>query len=161
MAGATSHNVPRLPPRAEPQQLEFALLAPNLDPASRLDTDWPAFEEPALLSLKGPRRLVLAARAIALVWAATVVVVAMRSRERVIAGTDVGGEIDRVARIGIAIVVTIAITGWFWSDRATRNVHRLGGRLPTRARCVSAWSLPLVWAALLAVTVVRFDPTEP
>jgi hypothetical protein len=54
----------------------------------------------------------------------------------------------------------IAVAGWLWSDRVTRNVHRLGGRLPTRSRCISAWAVPVVVAAALAFTVVRLEPAE-
>jgi O-antigen ligase len=165
MVGATD-DAPHLPPRParqpEAQQLELALSTPTPRPGSHLETDWPPFEDPQLLSLKVAGRVVVGARAIALVWVVSLLLVVVRARGRIVAGDDdQSGLVDLAAWTGVAVVTVIAIASWLWSDRSTRNVHRLDGRLPSRTRCISAWSLPLVWAVLLGVTVVRLDPSEP
>jgi hypothetical protein len=130
-------------------------------PSAHLDADWPPFEDPPLLGLDGAARAIAIARVVALVWAATVVSFALRVRSSVAGGeSTVYPSIDPLARAGLLVVASVAVTGWLWSDRATRNVRRLEGRHPTRGRCVVAWSLPLASAALLWLTVLRMDPTE-
>jgi hypothetical protein len=101
---------------------------------------------------------VIVARVVAFAWSLGVVIFALHVRSN--AGEAGDSSIEHLGRLGLIVAALIALTGWVWSDRVTRNVHRLGGRLPTRLRCVSAWALPLAWAALLWLTVLRIDPTE-
>jgi hypothetical protein len=161
MAGALGDHPPRLPPRTPPdssaRQLQLDL-STHEHRARQLEADWPPFQEPRLLSLKAARRIVSMSRLIAFAWAGAVVLIAIEAREGAHAG-DQGAHIP-VGRVGMGVAVTFHLAGWLWSDRATRNVHRLGGRRPNRLRCVSAWSLPLVWAALLTMMVVRMEPTD-
>ena len=126
MTGATGHDAPRLPPRGPgANQLELDLLAASSSPAQELPVDWPAFEEPALISLKGARRLLVFSRVVAFAWAVAVVVGALLTRRDLAADRNPDPVVDVIAKLGIGVVVLISLCGWYWSDRATRNVHRL------------------------------------
>lgn len=164
MPDGTGEDLPRLPPRLSrdvpAQQLALDLLGMAQRPSPHLDADWPPFEEPSLVPLHWSRRAIVFARVLALAWGLAVVLFALRVRSKVENGDSAADtSIDRIARLGVVAVAIVALTGWLWCDRVTRNLHRLGGRLPGRPRCLSAWSLPLAWAAILWLTVLRMEPT--
>jgi hypothetical protein len=148
---------PRLAPDPASEQLALDFQVVDRRPhAAQLSLDWPDFEEPVLLSLKGARVAVILSRMAAFGWSVAAVVFALRARSE----TGPSEGIHGLLRVGLVIALAVACTGWIWSDRATRNLHRLGGRLPNRMRCVSAWSLPVAWAVLLWFTVLRMEPTD-
>lgn len=157
-------DAPRLPPRPardpDSQQLALDLAAVRPTPASDIATDWPAFEEPPLESLDWARRGIAVARLMSLGWGVAMVVFAFRLRSDAHDGVAGNSSIEALAVTGVVVAIALAFTGWRWSDRVTRNVHHMGGRLPNRARCARAWSLPIVCAGLLWVTVFQMDPTE-
>jgi hypothetical protein len=150
-----------LPPRLarDPASEQLALDFQVVDRrphAAQFTLDWPDFEEPVLLSLRGARVAVMLSRVAAFGWSIAAVVFALQARSET--GPSVG--IHGLLRVGLVVALASACTGWIWSDRATRNLHRLGGRLPNRTRCLSAWSLPVACAVLLWFTVLRMEPTD-
>lgn len=137
--------VPRLP--------EQGAIVPIRPPS----TEWTPYQEPALVPTKVARRFVVVARSLVLTWAVAIVVAGIVVRSN--ADGD-GRVVTTVGQIGLVAIAAVAISGWWWSDRVVRNVHRLDGRLPGRARCISAWVSPPLFAALLAVTVLQLEPGE-
>lgn len=160
MDGSTPR-LPLTPPDAPPEQLSF------VDPTGRkgvraptLPPDIPEYEEPPLVQTVRASHALVASRLLLVAWAVVTVVVTsvLRSRSH---GEDTStGPIGVLVAGWLLISVLSAAAGWWWSDRNAYNVHQLGRRLPGRARCVSGWAAPVVWSLLLAVTVVRFEPTE-
>lgn len=161
MDGDSTDGSPRLPARpsrdATFEQLELDLVDARRR-AALAPPDWPPFEDPPLLPLRGSRRLVIAARALAFIWSLAVVVAAILHRSGDGAATD--ASLASVGRVGIVVATALATVGWHWTDRVTRNAHLLGGRLPRRPRGITAWTAPLAWSALVATVVLRLDPTE-
>lgn len=121
---------------------------------------WEPYQEPELLSLRAARRMVLASRCAVLGWAVATLIVAVRARTRLLDGTQDVAALRWMASLGVAPAIAVAAAGWFWCDRTTRNIHRLSGRLPGRFRCITAWSAPIVWTAVLVATVLRLGASE-
>ncbi len=59
----------------------------------------------------------------------------------------------------LLIVVGLVGAGAAWSLARTENIHLLDGRLPTRARAIRAWVVPVL-TGLVAWLILRLDPTE-
>lgn len=118
------------------------------------------FIQPVLYSMKLSNGLLLFVRVLLLAWAAAVAIAAVVARENAIDGFDSGEGVRAVGLIGIGVVALASLTGWLWCDRRVRNVHLLDGRRPGRLRCATAWLLPGLWCALLAVVVVPIEPAE-
>ena len=151
--------LPRLPPRLEPIQLEFE--EPKVDPAEVvLKTPWAAFPEPELLGSHRIRPAVLVARCAVFVWAVGVVIAAIAARSNATGSSDRGTTVTLVGWLGVIVLIVLSVLGWRWSDRKTRNIHLLEARLPTRFWCIRAWLAPLLWFALMSVTVLQLEPTE-
>ncbi len=152
-------DLPRLPTLPEPMQLPFE--PPKVAPAEMvLKSDWVPFTEPELLNVVWARRWFIFARLLLCGWVATLVIAAIAARSNAVDGLDRGGTVRAIGWIGLALVGMTSVLGWRWSDRHTRNIHRLEARLPTRFWCVRAWVAPLLWGALLAVTVLQLRPGE-
>ncbi|MDW3214133.1 MAG: hypothetical protein R8G01_09070 [Ilumatobacteraceae bacterium] len=154
---------PQLPPRdphaVSDEQAQLDLATGDSSAAAMRRVEWQPYDEPELLPLVGAKRALIAARTIVGAWAVALLVVAVVVRRN--APTDMAGNgVRAVGAVGIVAAVGAAVTGWYWSDRLTQNVHRLGSRLPPRRRCVSAWASPMVWAGVLGATVLQLAPTE-
>ena len=174
MAGAAPETVvslsdaPRLPDRAvagdDVVRLRPVRELPN-DPSPfgpRLPNDLPTYEPPTLLNLTLAGRVWIATSLLSAVWALALGIAAIRAK-----GTAAGGNPGRVVSgrdvfgVGIAGVVAAAglsVAGAYWSDRRTRNIHRLEGHRPTRNHAVRAWLYPLMWVLLMSVTLLRLKP---
>lgn len=122
---------------------------------------WVDYEEPELLSLRRARLLVLAVRVLVAAWAMSMVVAAAILRSSAGGGPASTRPVWVLAVVGMLLGLGVAASGWFWTDRATQDVHRLSARLPSRTRCVSAWTSAVVWAGVSCGIVFRLDPTEP
>lgn len=123
-----------------------------------LDLDFAPYEEPVLETGRTMQALVMLVRFTTLGWAVALTTGAFITRSEF-------GPVDRslvqmIGWGGIPIVAALAISGWAWCDRLTRNLKRLDGRLPSRLRCVTAWLTPTVAVGLMALTVVRIEPTD-
>ncbi len=160
---------PRLPsPSSDARPVTEGASAPDAAPApfqtvsplgARTSFENLDYDEPELLALRRPDRLVVASRVLLAAWSVAVTI-ATTVAHRASRPFD-GDEVTWVGRAGVPVVVVAALAGWWWSDRRTRNIKRLDGRLPSRLRCATAWMSPLVWSGLLALLLVRADPTEP
>ena len=155
---------PQLPPRDpsavrdERAQLDLAASASSAAAIGRVE--WEPYVDPDLLSLLGAKRVLVSTRVTVGVWSVALVASAVIARRNVGTDIDAGDGVRVIGAIGIVAAAVAALGGWYWSDRLTRNVQRLGSRLPRRRRCVSAWVAPLLWAGLLSATVLQLDPTE-
>lgn len=131
---------------------------PSADLNAILSSD--KYVEPTLESTRVSNSVMLAARLLAFVWAVAVAVAAVITRSRASDGGDDGSLVTGIGRLGIAAAVLFLGIGWLWSDRRVRNIRLLDGRRPTRARCALGWLAPGIWVALMAVTIVQFEPNE-
>ncbi|NNE12306.1 MAG: hypothetical protein HKN41_08700 [Ilumatobacter sp.] len=113
--------------------------------------EYEPYQAPELLPSRWPKRVVLAARATALVWVMAVTIAA---------GLESATALDVLSLAGFAVLITIVGSGWWWTDHLTRNLKLLDGRLPTRVRSVSGWLVPLVVVVVLELTVARMEPTD-
>jgi hypothetical protein len=122
---------------------------------------WTEYVEPQLLDLRWSGVAVLCSRVALALWAIALVAAAAVLRRDLVEGTVSTASVSRLGLVGLLVASVAVAIGWYWTDRATRNVHRLGARLPSRVRSVSAWASPPVWVAVLLVMLLRLEPTEP
>ena len=125
-----------------------------------VDLDLPPFEPPRLLSVRAASVLVMVTRAAAVAWIALLGLAALDAEPGPV-GAGSGDGVRTIGRYGIGVLVAICASGWWWSDRRIRNAQRLDGRRPSRLRCVTAWSAPIVLPAAVGLALSEFDPTEP
>ncbi|MGI9646210.1 MAG: hypothetical protein ACR2O6_12970, partial [Ilumatobacteraceae bacterium] len=125
---------------------------------SQLDLDFAPYEEPELETGRTTHMLVMLVRFLTLGWAVALTTGALITRSET--GPIDPSLVRTLGRFGIPIVIALGVTGWAWSDRLTRNVRRLDGRLPSRLRCATAWATPIVTVAFLSLTIVQLEPTD-
>lgn len=124
------------------------------------DVEFEPYVEPVLTTSRSTRLGVIGARAAACTWVLVLLAVALTERSGT--GPFDPGLVERLGRQGGAIVVlSLALTGWLWSDHLVRTLMQLDGRKPTRLRCATAWWSPVLVALALAALVVRMEPTSP
>jgi DNA ligase-1 len=128
--------------------------------ALNIDFDFPPYEPPMLDRSAVPLRAVLAARFAALAWVLAMAVAAVAARWSADGGAVDGETVTVLGQFVVAVAAAIVLTGWWWSDQRTRNLHRLDGRRPGRVRCVTAWIAPLVGVSFLVFAIVPLEPTE-
>lgn len=122
------------------------------------DLDFAPYEEPELETGRRAHAFVMLARFVSLGWVVAVTTAAFITRSD--PGSVDASLVRNIGWFGVAVVAALAVTGWAWSDRLTRNLRRLDGRLPSRLRCVTGWLVPVATVVLLAITIVRLEPTE-
>lgn len=137
----------------------------DLGPSHRPDdafrrVHWIEYVEPQLLSLRPSRRALVAARISLAIWAGALVAAASLVRFDLDPDPVSTTPVSVTALVGVLPVAGTAAAGWWWSDRATQNIHRLEGRSPSRLRCASGWAIPVAWFIILSFTVLRLGPTE-
>ncbi len=125
---------------------------------AQLDLDFEPYEEPVLETGRATHTMVMLVRFLVLGWAVALTTGALITRSE--EGPVDPSLVRTIGWFGIPLMIALAATGWAWSDRLTRNLRRLDGRLPSRLRCITAWLTPLAAIGLLAVTVVRLSPTD-
>ena len=118
------------------------------------------YVEPELLSLRRPGLALLSARVALALWAGALVVAAWLVRLDLDPASASTTSITVVALVGLLAIASAAAVGWWWSDRATQNIHLLEGRFPRRSRCATAWAAPVIWFIALSFTILRLGPTE-
>ena len=68
------------------------------------------------------------------------------------------GSVDTLMMVGVGLGIAWLVVGACWSDQRTRNILRLEGHYPTRARAIRAWVFPAAWVALISFTVLKMEP---
>jgi hypothetical protein len=155
----SSSSVERLTSPSLPLSLQDQLTG-RRSPVTEIDFDFPPFEAPRLLSLRFASVLVMATRLAAIAWIVLLARTALDAEPSSVGGAAVA-DVRTVGTYGFAVVAAICVAGWWWSDRRTRNAHRLDGRRPGRFRCLTAWSAPIVLPAAVGFTVLQLEPSEP
>ena len=168
MTAGESDELPRLPDVVPPRAHEQPTLPfgpADLGASHRPDeairqVHWVEYVEPELVSLRRPGLAVLGARVTLALWAGALVVVAWLVRLDLDPASASTTSITVVALVGLLVAASTAAVGWWWSDRATQNIHLLEGRFPRRPRCATAWAAPVIWFVALSFTILRLGPTE-
>jgi hypothetical protein len=119
--------------------------------------DFAPYRPPVIHLSPTPRRLMIAARSLGVVWAVVLLVQMIAARSDTSA-PDVA-TVESVGWGGLVVIAGIAISGWIWSDQKARNIRLLDGSLPSRVRCLSAWLVPLATVAVLDFSIARLEPT--
>ena len=153
-----AHDVPDKV-RAVASPTRAALTPFGLDPGTSVMA-WQEYEEPDLVDSWKFAAASLGFRVLGVVWAIWVVFLARRMQTGGITPAR-SDDLMTLAVAGFGVAVAIAASGSIWSTLRTINIHRLDGRLPTRVRCVTAWSLPVVVTVLGSLLILYAPPTEP
>ena len=99
-------------------------------------------------------------RAASCIWVLVLLAAALMERSET--GPFDPGAVERIGQIGgVIVVLSLALTGWLWSDHLVRTLIQLDGRKPTRLRSATAWWSPVLISLALAVLVVPLEPTSP
>jgi hypothetical protein len=120
------------------------------------DTTPTPFRPPTMVGTRMSGFLMVAVRVALALWAVGLAVVTRRVR--LADNADDAGQVDTMMLIGIGLGAAWLLIGALWSDQRTRNILRLEGHYPTRARAIRAWIFPAAWVALMSLTVLEVEP---
>ncbi len=121
---------------------------------------WQDYEEPELVESWMFAAALLAMRLVAVGWAVWVVLGA-RTMQNEGVTLDRADDLMGRAMIGFVVAFLLAASGSIYTTLRTVNVHRLDGRLPSRARCITAWLFPLVALVLGTLLILYVPASQP
>ncbi len=113
------------------------------------------FQTPPLVSTRFTGYLLVGVRVALVLWA---VALGIETRRVRLAESSDPGSIDALMVVGVGLGIAWLVVGACWSDQRTRNILRLEGHYPTRARAIRAWVFPAAWVALISFTLLKVEP---